>query len=157
MSQRRLSQRRNSQRRSIQRLSIASIVNGETFMPLGPLVDQDSVQDKSSTSIAGETYAQTIEENDSSNLVEVEAYSALSESHRTALLSLASLAAGISPASTSTYYPAITLIAKDLNVSISLVNLTISAYQVSYGIVLISTTILTRPMAIRSFRVWLLR
>lgn len=130
-----MSQRRSSQRLSIQRLSIASIVNGENLIPLGPLVDQESVQDKPTTPIAGEVHAETIEENDSSKLDE--AYSALSESHRTALLSLASMAAGISPASTTTYYPAITSMAKDLHVSISLLNLTMSTYQVSYGVVLI--------------------
>lgn len=58
-------------------------------------------------------------------------HSALSESRRSALLALASFAAAISPASTNTYYPAVTTLARDLNVSITRINLSISVYQVS--------------------------
>lgn len=61
------------------------------------------------------------------------AYSALSESERSFLLIVASLAATISPASTTTYYPALTALARDLQVSVTLINLTISTYQVSDG------------------------
>lgn len=64
------------------------------------------------------------------------AYSALTESQRRNLLIVASLAATISPASTTTYYPAVTSMARDLNVSITLINLTISTYQVSSGMCL---------------------
>ncbi|ROW11421.1 hypothetical protein VMCG_01539 [Cytospora schulzeri] len=61
-------------------------------------------------------------------------YSALSESQRSFLLIVASLAATISPASTTTYYPAITALARDLNVSVALMNLTISTYQIFQGL-----------------------
>jgi hypothetical protein len=59
------------------------------------------------------------------------AYSALAESQRSFLLIVASLAATISPASTTTYYPALTSLARDLSVSVTLINLTISTYQVN--------------------------
>jgi MFS family permease len=61
-------------------------------------------------------------------------YSALSERQRAWLLAFASLAAGISPASSTTYYPAVTSLARDLQVSVSLINLTISTYQIFQGL-----------------------
>lgn len=62
------------------------------------------------------------------------AYSALAESQRSFLLIVASLAATISPASTTTYYPALTSLARDLSVSVTLINLTISTYQIFQGL-----------------------
>jgi hypothetical protein len=85
------------------------------------------------------------------------AYSALSEFQRSSLLLVASFAAAISPASTTTYYPAVTSLASDLQVSVTLINLSISTYQVSYGMALMYVTILTRSRVIRSFRVLLHR
>jgi hypothetical protein len=58
-------------------------------------------------------------------------YSVLSERQRSLLLLLASFIAAISPASTTTYYPAVTTLARDLNVSMIAMNLSISVYQVS--------------------------
>lgn len=63
------------------------------------------------------------------------AYSALTHGQRGFLLAVASLAATISPASTTTYYPAITPLATDLHVSVTLINLTITTYQVRYHII----------------------
>jgi hypothetical protein len=85
------------------------------------------------------------------------AYSALSEFQRSSLLSVASFAAAISPASTTTYYPAVTSLASDLQVSVTLINLSISTYQVSYEMALMYVTILTCSRVIRSSRVLLHR
>lgn len=63
-----------------------------------------------------------------------EAYCALPESQRASLLAVASLAAAISPASTTTYYPAVTALAQELQVSVSRINWTISTYQIFQGL-----------------------
>tara|TARA_R110002060_G_scaffold78251_1_gene91108 strand:+ start:299 stop:592 length:294 start_codon:yes stop_codon:yes gene_type:complete len=57
-------------------------------------------------------------------------YCALAEQVRIAVILTASIASIISPFSTGVYYPAVTALSKDLGVSVSLINLTISTYQV---------------------------
>lgn len=57
-------------------------------------------------------------------------WTVLSESETKSLLITASFAAIISPLSTSTYYPSVVAISKDLNVTTAMINLTISTYQV---------------------------
>jgi hypothetical protein len=57
-------------------------------------------------------------------------WTVLSESEVKSLLIVASFAAATSPLSTSTYYPSVTALARDLGVSVSRINLTISSYQV---------------------------
>jgi hypothetical protein len=59
---------------------------------------------------------------------------ALPESERGKLLAIASLAAAIAPLATTTYYPAVNALARDLNVSITQINLTISVYQIFQGL-----------------------
>lgn len=54
----------------------------------------------------------------------------LSDTEIKSVLVVASFAAAISPFSTSTYYPVVTAIARDLGVSVSKINLTMSSYQV---------------------------
>lgn len=61
-------------------------------------------------------------------------YSALPEVEKICLLLASSFAAIISPFSTSIYYPSVNALSRDLGVSISLINLTISTYQVFQGI-----------------------
>ncbi|KAK6836889.1 hypothetical protein PG987_007384 [Apiospora arundinis] len=61
-------------------------------------------------------------------------YNALTHRQRATLLFFASCAATISPASSTTYFPAITSLARDLQVSVSLINLTISVYQIFQGL-----------------------
>lgn len=61
-------------------------------------------------------------------------YCALPEKEKIALLLAASFAAVISPFSTGTYYPSIDVLARDLNVSVSLINLTVSTYQIFQGL-----------------------
>jgi hypothetical protein len=57
-------------------------------------------------------------------------YCVLPERQKVSLMLLASFAAVISPISSSIYFPAINNIARDLDVSINLVNLTITTYLV---------------------------
>lgn len=57
-------------------------------------------------------------------------WTVLSDAEIKSLLIVASFAAVISPLTTSTYYPSITAISRDLGVSVSKINLTISTYQV---------------------------
>lgn len=57
-------------------------------------------------------------------------YCVLPERQKVSLMLLASFAAIISPISSSIYFPAINDIARDLDVSINLVNLTITTYLV---------------------------
>ncbi|KAK7993294.1 AN1-type zinc finger protein [Apiospora arundinis] len=61
-------------------------------------------------------------------------YNALTHRQRATLLFFASCAATISPASSTTYFPAVTSLARDLQVSVSLINLTISVYQIFQGL-----------------------
>lgn len=61
-------------------------------------------------------------------------YCALAEQVRIAVILTASIASIISPFSTGVYYPAVTALSKDLGVSVSLINLTISTYQIFQGI-----------------------
>lgn len=58
-------------------------------------------------------------------------YCILPECEKIALMLTASFAAIISPISSSIYLPAVNVLSRDLNVSISLVNVTISTYLVS--------------------------
>lgn len=57
-------------------------------------------------------------------------YCALEEKVKVAVILTASFASIISPFSTAVYYPAVTVLSKDFGVSVSLINLTISTYQV---------------------------
>jgi hypothetical protein len=57
-------------------------------------------------------------------------YFALPEQIKIVVILTASFASIISPFSTGVYYPAVTVTAQDLGVSITLINLTISTYQV---------------------------
>ncbi|CRG83359.1 putative transporter AQR1 [Talaromyces islandicus] len=61
-------------------------------------------------------------------------YCVLPERQKVSLMLLASFAAIISPISSSIYFPAINDIAKDLDVSINLVNLTITTYLIFQGL-----------------------
>jgi MFS family permease len=76
--------------------------------------------------------AETGEEDDSPSSTE-RPWTVLSESEVKSLLVVASFAAATSPLSTSTYYPAVTSLARHLGVSNSQINLTISSYQVTFG------------------------
>jgi hypothetical protein len=57
-------------------------------------------------------------------------YSIFSRHERLFYAWLASVAAFASPVSTSIYYPALTVLAKDLNTSLGNINLTITTYMV---------------------------
>jgi hypothetical protein len=57
-------------------------------------------------------------------------YCALTGQVKIAVILTASITSIISPFSTGVYYPAVTVLSKDLGVSITLINLTISTYQV---------------------------
>jgi hypothetical protein len=57
-------------------------------------------------------------------------YSIFSRHERLFYAWLASVAAFASPVSTSIYYPALTVLAKDLNTSLANINLTITTYMV---------------------------
>lgn len=57
-------------------------------------------------------------------------FSIFSRSEKTFIVIIASLAALFSPLSANIYYPALNILAKDLNVSNSLINLTITSYLV---------------------------
>ena len=57
-------------------------------------------------------------------------FSIFSRKEKTFIVVLASLAALFSPLSANIYYPALTVLAKDLNVSNTLINLTITSYLV---------------------------
>ena len=57
-------------------------------------------------------------------------FSIFSRSEKTFVIIMASLAALFSPLSANIYYPALTVLAKDLNVSDTLTNLTITSYLV---------------------------
>lgn len=60
-------------------------------------------------------------------------YTIFSHREKAGIIVLVSFLAIISPFSTSIYFPALTSIADDLDVSISLVNLTVTTYLVSAG------------------------
>ena len=57
-------------------------------------------------------------------------YSALPEGEKTALLMFAAFASIISPFSSGMFYPAVNELSRDLDKSVSLINLSISTYQV---------------------------
>ena len=61
-------------------------------------------------------------------------YSCFSQQQKTCISSIASFSAMFSGLSSFIYYPSITAISHSLDVSIELVNLTITAYQVVSGI-----------------------
>ncbi|KAL3420620.1 major facilitator superfamily protein [Phlyctema vagabunda] len=62
------------------------------------------------------------------------AYSAFTKKHKRLVCFLIAFAGMFSPLSSFIYYPAITSLAKDLDVSIELINLTITSYMVVSGI-----------------------
>lgn len=59
-------------------------------------------------------------------------YTILSEKEKIFTIIMASFAAFISPVSSSIYYPALNPLARDLNVSVSKINLSITVYMVLY-------------------------
>ncbi|KAE8412354.1 major facilitator superfamily domain-containing protein [Aspergillus pseudocaelatus] len=61
-------------------------------------------------------------------------YCSLSERRKISVMLIASFSGIISPISASIYYPALPTLAKDMNVSISLINLTIMTYLILQGI-----------------------
>ena len=61
-------------------------------------------------------------------------YSCLSQRQKTCISSIASFSAMFSGLSSFIYYPSITAISRSLHVSVELVNLTITSYQVVSGI-----------------------
>lgn len=105
-------------------------MNIDTTSPQAPLADMESKQDGASNEATAKAESTTHDQNESPSSDERPVHSALSERQRSALLAVASFAAAISPASTTTYYPAITTLANDLNVSITQINLSVSVYQV---------------------------
>ena len=64
-------------------------------------------------------------------------FSVFSRGEKTFLVVMASLAALFSPLSANIYYPALNVLATDLNVSNSLINLTITSYLVRQKVALI--------------------
>jgi len=58
-------------------------------------------------------------------------YTILSEKQKVFTIILASFAAFISPVSSSIYYPALNSLSRDLHVSVSKINLSITVYMVS--------------------------
>ncbi|KAH9905791.1 MFS general substrate transporter [Xylariomycetidae sp. FL2044] len=62
------------------------------------------------------------------------AYSILEPGHKKVIILIVSFAAIISPISGNIYYPAVTTLASDYNVSQSLIQLTITTYQIFQGI-----------------------
>ncbi len=61
-------------------------------------------------------------------------FSIFSRSEKTFIVIIVSLAALFSPLSANIYYPALNVLAKDLNVSSTLINLTVTSYLVRRGI-----------------------
>ena len=72
---------------------------------------------------------QTQEQQDAS---EDQPHSVFSKSEKMFIVIMASLAALFSPLSANIYYPALNILASDLNVSNALINLTITSYLVSH-------------------------
>jgi hypothetical protein len=108
-----------------------STMNAEMSIPQAPLAAVELKPHKPPNDATAQAVPPTNDENETSSIDLRPAHSALSEKQRSALLAVASFAAAISPASTTTYYPAIITLARDLNVSITRINLSISVYQVS--------------------------
>lgn len=99
--------------------------------------EEDDVSRRDSESSADfmksneELQATMIPEDDSANPATGQpTWTILSDTEIKSVLVVASFAAAISPFSTSTYYPVVTAIARDLGVSVSKINLTMSSYQV---------------------------
>nr|A0A345BJP9.1 RecName: Full=MFS-type transporter clz19; AltName: Full=Squalestatin S1 biosynthesis cluster protein clz19; AltName: Full=Zaragozic acid A biosynthesis cluster protein 19 [Curvularia lunata]AXF50662.1 MFS [Curvularia lunata] len=109
-------------------------MNVDTTSPQAPLAGVESKQDGASNEATAKAESTTHDQNESSSFDERPVHSALSERQRSALLAVASFAAAISPASTTTYYPAITTLANDLDVSITQINLSLPAYQIFQGL-----------------------
>lgn len=98
-----------------------------------PPADIALVQHAPAASIDAEANALSITEDEPRPVDAPPHYSALSPSETESILAVASLAAAISPASTTTYYPAVNALSRDLKVSVSLINLSISIYQVTHA------------------------
>lgn len=62
-----------------------------------------------------------------------DAYSDFSIAEKRGIVLMTAFASLFSPLSSFIYYPAITYISKDLNVSIELINLTVTSYMVVLG------------------------
>jgi len=60
-------------------------------------------------------------------------YTMLTEKEKIFAIIIASFPAFISPVSASIYYPALNSLARDLNVTVSTINLTITVYMVSHS------------------------
>lgn len=87
-------------------------------------------------------------------------YSVFSKSSKRWIVFLIALAGFFSPLSANIYFPSLNYLAQDLNVSLELVNLTITAYLVCQGIVPsivgdIADTAGRRPVYIAAFVVYL--
>lgn len=63
-------------------------------------------------------------------------YSVLSEPAKVSIILIASFAAIISPISSSIYFPALNSLAQDLDVSVSLITLTVTTYLVGQDIII---------------------
>lgn len=70
-----------------------------------------------------------------------EKYSKFSGRQKTFIVLIAALASTFSPLSSNIYYPAINSIARELNVTMEMMNLTITAYMVR-------TTLLSQPSSV---------
>lgn len=106
----------------------------ETSLPQAPLTDVKLRLQGPPNGGAVQIVPTANDEDESVSIDLRPVHCALPESQRSTLLALASFAAAISPASTTTYYPAVIELARDLNLSITRINLSISVYQVSYHI-----------------------
>ncbi|KAH8690282.1 putative MFS transporter [Talaromyces proteolyticus] len=102
---------------------------------------KDTQQPETSGNIQPDSVQEAAHSELQHNAKEVETYSIenapyciLPEREKVTLMILASFAAIISPMSSSIYFPAINNIAKDLNVSITLINLTVTTYLILQGI-----------------------
>ena len=62
-------------------------------------------------------------------------YSIFSKNEKRFIVITATLAAALSPISTNIFFPALNILASDLHVSNSLINLTVTSYMVGTGIV----------------------
>nr|QTE75989.1 ZopL3 [Diffractella curvata]BBU42023.1 putative transporter [Diffractella curvata] len=90
-----------------------------------------------------------------------ERYSAFGESQKKFIILTAALASTFSPFSSNIYYPAINSIADDLQVSIPMVNMTITAYMIFQGLAPtfmgnLSDTAGRRPVYVLCFTIYIL-
>ena len=95
-------------------------IEPEEFVPTGGIIvspKQKQVSQNENAAVAGATEPEP-------------PFSIFSRSEKTFIVVIASLAALFSPLSANIYYPALNVLAKDLNVSNSLINLTVTSYLV---------------------------